>query len=310
MNKNDKIKKIKSIYKKDFIVEKENGEVIEILTDDYTTYYDQNGNILEEKHRKWSDDQSEYTIESTSYIYNKERKIAEKYERNGDSQHPLTDDYTYKTIYSYDDKGRLVEENACDKENIHPKKVSYQYDEQGNKTECSIYEYSNECGEILDEMIKFVHHKICAKYDENNDMIEESHNISFRERDTSIDYDLGGTKRTIKYDDQHNKVEIIECTKHNTTKEICKYEYNDKKEIISEYKENFNNDALTKTSNIKYTNGNITDVVFQEYDEFGEETDIFNIKQVYDEYGNMIQQTTCVNGELIGAQRSEIEYYD
>ena len=222
----------------------------------------------------------------------------------------MTDDYTYKTIYSYDDKGRLVEENACDKENIHPKKVSYQYDERGNKTECSIYEYSNECGEILDEMIEFVYHKICAKYDENNDMIEESHNISFRERDTSIDYDLGGTKRTIKYDDQHNKVEIIEYTKHNTTKEICKYEYNDKKEIISEYKENFNNDALTKTTNIKYTNGNITDVVFQEYDENGSKTDIFNIKQVYDEYRNMIQQTTCVNGELIGVQRAEIEYYN
>ena len=222
----------------------------------------------------------------------------------------MTDDYTYKTIYSYDDKGRLVEENSCDKENIHPKKVSYQYDERGNKTECSIYEYSNECGEILDEMIEFVHHKICAKYDENNDMIEESHNISFRERDTSNDYDLGGTKRTIKYDDQHNKVEIIEYSKHNTTKEICKYEYNDKKEIISEYKENFNGDILTKTTNIKYTNGNITDVVFQEYDENGSKTDIFNIKQVYDKYGNMIQQTTCVNGELIGMQRSEIEYYD
>jgi hypothetical protein len=222
----------------------------------------------------------------------------------------LTDDFAYKTIYSYDEKGRLVEENACDKENIHPKKVSYQYDERGNKTECSIYEYSNECGEILDEMIEFVHHKICAKYDENNDMIEESHNISFRERDTSIDYDLGGTKRTIKYDDQHNKVEIIEYSKHHTTKEICKYEYNDKKEIISEYKENFNNDALTKTTNIKYTNGNITDVIFQEYDENGSKTDIFNIKQVYDEYGNMIHQTTCVNGELIGMQRFEIEYYD
>ena len=240
MNKNDKIKKIKSIYKKDFIVETENGKTIEILTNDHTTHYNQNGNILEEKHRCWSDDQSEYTIESTSYIYDKERKIAEKYERNGDSQHPLTDDYTYKTIYSYDDKGRLVEEDSCDKENIHPKKVSYQYDERGNKTECSIYEYSNECGEILDEMIEFVHHKICAKYDENNDMIEESHNISFRERDTSNDYDLGGTKRTIKYDDQHNKVEIIEYSKHHTTKEICKYEYNDKKEIISEYKEHFN----------------------------------------------------------------------
>ena len=310
MNKNDKIKKIKSIYKKDFIVETENGKTIEILTNDHTTHYDQNGNILEEKHKSWSDDQNEYTIEATSYVYDKEGKLSEKYVRNGESQLPPTDDFAYKTIYSYDDKGRLVEENSCDKENIHPKKVSYQYDERGNKTECSIYEYSNECGEILDEMIKFVHHKICAKYDENNDMIEESHNISFRERDTSNDYDLGGTKRTIKYDDQHNKVEIIEYSKHHTTKEICKYEYNDKKEIISEYKEHFNGNALTKTTNIKYTNGNITDVVFQEYDEFGEETDIFNIKQVYDEYGNMIHQTTCVNGELIGAQRAEIEYYD
>ena len=310
MNKNDKTKKIKNICKRDFIVGIENEQTVEIQTEDYTTHYDQNGNILEEIYRKWSDDQSEYTLESVSYIYNKEGKLTEKYERNGDSQHPPTDDFAYKTIYSYDEKGRLVEEDSCDKENIHPKKVLYQYDERGNKTEYSIYEYSNECGEILDEMIEFVHHKICAKYDENNDMIEESHNISFRERDTSIDYDLGGTKRTIKYDDQHNKVEIIEYTKHNTTKEIRKYEYNDKKEIISEYKENFNNDVLTKTTNIKYTNGNITDVVFQEYDENGEETDIFNIKQVYDEYGNMIQQTTCVNGELIGAQRFEIEYYN
>ena len=100
MNKNDKIKKIKSIYKKDFIVEKENGKTIEILTDDHTTHYDQNGNILEEKHKSWSDNQSEYTIEATSYVYDKEGKLSEKYQRNGDSQHPLTDDYTYKTIYS------------------------------------------------------------------------------------------------------------------------------------------------------------------------------------------------------------------
>lgn len=129
MNKNDKTKKIKNICKKDFIVETENEKIIEILTDDHTTHYDQNGNILEEKHKSGSDDQSEYTIESTSYIYNKEGKLIEKYERNGDSQHPLTDDFAYKTIYSYDDKGKLVEENACDKENIYPKKVSYQYDE-------------------------------------------------------------------------------------------------------------------------------------------------------------------------------------
>ena len=37
MNKNDKIKNIKSTYKKDFIVETENEKIIEILTDDHTT---------------------------------------------------------------------------------------------------------------------------------------------------------------------------------------------------------------------------------------------------------------------------------
>ena len=306
MNKNNKIKK--STYKKEFRIETKNGKAIEILTYDYTTHYDQNGKILEEIYKYWSDDQSEWFIDLTSYIYNKEGKIAEMYEEHEDPQYPLVDDY--KTIYSYDDDGKLVEQAHYDRKGSLKRKYLHQYDERGNKTECSIYEYSNECGEILDEMIEFVYHKICAKYDENNDMIEESHNISFRERDTSIDYDLGGTKRTIKYDDQHNKVEIIEYTKHNTTKEICKYEYNDKKEIISEHKENFNNDALTKITNIKYTNGNITDVVFQEYDENSSETDIFNIKQVYDEYGNMIQQTTCVNVELIGVQRFQIEYYN
>ena len=98
MNKNDKTKKIKNICKRDFIVGIENEQTVEIQTEDHTSLCDQNGNILEEKHRYWSDDQSEYTIESISYIYDKEGKLTEKYEKNGESQHPLTDDYAYKTI--------------------------------------------------------------------------------------------------------------------------------------------------------------------------------------------------------------------
>ena len=151
MNKNDKIKNIKSICKKDFRVKTINGEVIEILTNDHTTHYDQNGNILEEKHRKWSDDQSEYTIESTSYIYNKEEKLIEEYHRNGDSQHPLTDDYAYKTIYSYNDKGRLVEQVYYDMEGNPQKKYLHQYDEQKRETKQTYYEYyKSKDGEIIE----------------------------------------------------------------------------------------------------------------------------------------------------------------
>ena len=258
-------------------MEKENGKTIEILTNEYTFHYDQNENILEEIYRKWSDDQSEYTIESTSYIYDKEGKLSEKYVRNGDSQHPPTDDFAYKTIYSYDDKGRLVEQVYYDMEQTY-----YEY-------------YKSKDGEIKE----YLWNTTTTTYDEESNSVETIYN-----RGVSM------MKITTKYDENRNMIEeICECG-YDRENEIYKYEYNDKKEIIIEYKENFNGDVLTKTTNIKYTNGNITDVVFQEYDENGSETDIFNIKQVYDKYGNMIHQTTCVNGELIGMQRSEIEYYN
>ena len=277
-------------------MEKENGKTIEILTNEYTFHYDQNENILEEIYRKWSDDQSEYTIESTSYIYDKEGKLSEKYVRNGDSQHPPTDDFAYKTIYSYDDKGRLVEQVYYDMEGNPQKKYLHQYDEQKRETKQTYYEYyKSKDGEIKE----YLWNTTTTTYDEESNSVE-----------TIYDRGVSMMKITTKYDENRNMIEeICECG-YDRENEIYKYEYNDKKEIIIEYKENFNGDVLTKTTNIKYTNGNITDVVFQEYDENGSETDIFNIKQVYDKYGNMIHQTTCVNGELIGMQRSEIEYYD
>ena len=277
-------------------MEKENGKTIEILTNEYTFHYDQNENILEEIYRKWSDDQSEYTIESTSYIYDKEGKLSEKYVRNGDSQHPPTDDFAYKTIYSYDDKGRLVEQVYYDMEGNPQKKYLHQYDEQKRETKQTYYEYyKSKDGEIKE----YLWNTTTTTYDEESNSVE-----------TIYDRGVSMMKITTKYDENRNMIEeICECG-YDRENEIYKYEYNDKKEIIIEYKENFNGDVLTKTTNIKYTNGNITDVVFQEYDENGSETDIFNIKQVYDKYGNMIHQTTCVNGELIGMQRSEIEYYN
>ena len=126
MNKNDKIKK--STYEKEFRIETKNGKAIEILTYDYTTHYNQNGKILEEIYKYWSDDQSEWFIDLTSYIYNKEGKIAEMYEEHEDPQYPLVDDY--KTIYSYDD-GKLVEQAHYDRKGSLKRKYLHQYDEQG-----------------------------------------------------------------------------------------------------------------------------------------------------------------------------------
>jgi len=296
MNKNDKIKKIKSICKKDFRVKTINGEVIEILTDDHTTHYDQNGNILEEKHRKWSDDQSEYTIESTSYIYNKEGKIAEMYERNGDSLHLLTDEYTYKKIYSYNDKGRLVEQVYYDMEGNPQKKYLHQYDEQKKETKQTYYEYyKSKDGEI----IEYLWDTTTTKYDEESDSVE-----------TIYDRGISNMKITTKYDENRNMIEeICECG-YDRENEIYKYEYNEHGEIIMVYKDYFKNEILLETEITKYDNGNSIEFITQEYDENGSETD--NTKSVYtnDEYGNMIKRAYYINGKLTSITRTEIEYYD
>jgi hypothetical protein len=296
MNKNNKIKKIKSICKKDFRVKTINGEVIEILTDDHTTHYDQNGNILEEKHRKWSDDQSGYTIESTSYIYNKEGKIAEMYERNGDSLHLLTDEYTYKKIYSYNDKGRLVEQVYYDMEGNPQKKYLHQYDEQKRETKQTYYEYyKSKDGEIKE----YLWNTTTTTYDEESNSVE-----------TIYDRGVSMMKITTKYDENRNMIEeICECG-YDRENEIYKYEYNEHGEIIMIYKEYFKNDTLLETEITKYDNGNSIEFITQEYDENGSETD--NTKSVYtnDEYGNMITRAYYINGKLTSITRAEIEYYD
>lgn len=296
MNKNDKIKKIKSICKKDFRVKTINGEVIEILTDDHTTHYDQNGNILEEKHRKWSNDQSEHTLESASYIYNKEGKPIEKYQRNGDSQHPLTDEYTYKKIYSYDDKGKLVELAYYDIEGNPQKKYLHQYDEQKRETKQTYYEYyKSKDGEIKE----YLWDTTTTTYDEESDSVE-----------TIYDRGISNMKITTKYDENRNMIEeICECG-YDRENEIYKYEYNEHGEIIMVYKDYFKNEILLETEITKYDNGNSIEFITQEYDENGSETD--NTKSVYtnDEYGNMIKRAHYINGKLTSITRSEIEYYD
>jgi hypothetical protein len=296
MNKNDKIKNIKSICKKDFRVKTINGEVIEILTNDHTTHYDQNGNILEEKHRKWSDDQSEYTIESTSYIYNKEEKLIEEYHRNGDSQHPLTDDYAYKTIYSYNDKGRLVEQVYYDMEGNPQKKYLHQYDEQKRETKQTYYEYyKSKDGEI----IEYLWNTTTTTYNEESNSVE-----------TIYDRGVSMMKITTKYDENRNMIEeICECG-YDRENEIYKYEYNEHGEIIMVHKDYFKNEILLETEITKYDNGNSIEFITQEYDENGSETD--NTKSVYtnDEYGNMIKRAHYINGKLTSITRAEIEYYD
>lgn len=285
MNKNDKIKKIKSIYKKDFIVETENGKTIEILTDDHTTHYDQNGNILEEKHRCWSDDQSEYTIESTSYIYNKEGKIAEMYEEHDDPQYPLVDDY--KTVYSYDDDGKLVEQAHYDRKGSLKRKYLHQYDERGRLIKKTPYKST-----IDGKLESDIGTEMTIEYDEKNHIIKERYGIICK---TSIYNEKGNLLLEESFADDKN---------------IYEYEFDEHGEVIVKYDNYFEYGILKETEITKYDNGNIIEFITQKYDKNGKETE--NTKRVYtnDEYGNIIKSTYYINGELTSITRTEIEYYD
>ena len=283
MNKNDKIKK--STYEKEFRIETKNGEVIEILTYDYTTHYDQNGKILEEIYKYWSDDQSEWFIDLTSYIYNKEGKIAEMYEEHEDPQYPLVDDY--KTIYSYDDDGKLVEQAHYDRKGSLKRKYLHQYDERGRLIKKTPYKST-----IDGKLESDIGREMTIEYDEKNHIIKERYGIICK---TSIYNEKGNLLLEESFADDKN---------------IYEYEFDEHGEVIVKYDNYFEYGILKETEITKYDNGNIIEFITQKYDKNGKETE--NTKRVYtnDEYGNIIKSTYYINGELTSITRTEIEYYD
>jgi len=283
MNKNDKIKK--STYEKEFRIETKNGKAIEILTYDYTTHYNQNGKILEEIYKYWSDDQSEWFIDLTSYIYNKEGKIAEMYEEHEDPQYPLVDDY--KTVYSYDDDGKLVEQAHYDKKGSLKRKYLHQYDERGRLIKKTPYKST-----IDGKLESDIGTEMTIEYDEKNHIIKEHYGIICK---TSIYNEKGNLLLEESFADDKN---------------IYEYEFDEHGEVIVKYDNYFEYGILKETEITKYDNGNIIEFITQKYDKNGKETE--NTKRVYtnDEYGNIIKSTYYINGELTSITRTEIEYYD
>ena len=283
MNKNNKIKK--STYEKEFRIETKNRKAIEILTYDYTTHYNQNGKILEEIYKYWSDDQSEWFIDLTSYIYNKEGKIAEMYEEHEDPQYPLVDDY--KTVYSYDDDGKLVEQAHYDKKGSLKRKYLHQYDERGRLIKKTPYKST-----IDGKLESDIGTEMTIEYDEKNHIIKERYGIICK---TSIYNEKGNLLLEESFADDKN---------------IYEYEFDKHGEVIVKYDNYFEYDILKETEITKYDNGNIIEFITQKYDKNGKETE--NTKRVYtnDEYGNIIKSTYYINGKLTSITRTEIEYYD
>ena len=283
MNKNNKIKK--STYEKEFRIETKNGKAIEILTYDYTTHYNQNGKILEEIYKYWSNDQSEWFIDLTSYIYNKEGKIAEMYEEHDDPQYPLVDDY--KTVYSYDDDGKLVEQAHYDRKGSLKRKYLHQYDERGRLIKKTPYKST-----IDGKLESDIGTEMTIEYDEKNHIIKERYGIICK---TSI------------YNEKSN---LLLEESFADDKNIYEYEFDEHGEVIVKYDNYFEYGILKETEITKYDNGNIIEFITQKYDKNGKETE--NTKRVYtnDEYGNIIKSTYYINGELTSITRTEIEYYD
>lgn len=246
MNKNNKIKK--STYEKEFRIETKNGKAIEILTYDYTTHYNQNGKILEEIYKYWSNDQSEWFIDLTSYIYNKEGKIAEMYEEHDDPQYPLVDDY--KTVYSYDDDGKLVEQAHYDRKGSLKRKYLHQYDERGRLIKKTPYKST-----IDGKLESDIGTEMTIEYDEKNHIIKERYGIICK---TSIYNEKGNLLLEESFADDKN---------------IYEYEFDEHGEVIVKYDNYFEYGILKETEITKYDNGNIIEFITQKYDKNGKETE-------------------------------------
>jgi len=115
-----------------------------------TYTYDANDNLIEHKIRTVFKDTS---YSSTIYKYDNKGilKETDSYDKNN---------YLYKWIYKFDDKGNQSEAAKYNDKNTFEERWAYIYDERGNNIELSLYQDS-------------LKQKFVYKYNEHNDKAEE-----------------------------------------------------------------------------------------------------------------------------------------
>ncbi len=183
----------------------DNGSLLEMnwfnearkLKDRLTFQYDDNGNLIK-RNLYDSEDNLEYYI---IFNYNNQGDLIEKggYKKNGKQDEKL--------IYKYDENKNLIKVYSYSSGTLYEdllkqRHYTFKYNDKKNKIECISYNSDN-----------LVDHEEKAKYDDNNNMIEE----------IRYGYNTIYKKNIFKYD-SFNRI-IEKCCYHNDGSIDTKYSY-------------------------------------------------------------------------------------
>jgi len=202
------------------------------------TLYDHNGGIQEDYYDRFKYDDKGNIIERTRYTSDRKLNMSSKFDSNGNmteiSWYDSQGTVMLKSIYRYNDKGKLIEEVSESKGYFSGKtRTVYQYDVNQNLIVKSVYGTDGSLSE-----------KFTSKYDNNAKLTEQlvstyaAHGIS--EWRTRYSYDQNGllsekssfllngspmSKTVYKYDARGNKTEETTLMDGVTQSEKKTWEY-------------------------------------------------------------------------------------
>lgn len=249
-------------------------------------------------------------IETIIYKYDSNDNLIERYDKRGDSivfkydnsKHVIEEEnfdsnkLVYKVTYKYDDRGNKIEKREYSHENKLESSKVYKFDRSGNETEAYNH-YFNIQG-TSDSRVTY-------KYDNRNNKIEKD---SY-EPDSVLKW-----KGTYKYDDSGHVIEdgsyhynrdktltdqMADCTN--------KYKHDEKGNIIEKIYTN-KSTGLSYKSTFKFdARGNL--IEFCKYNDKGKLIESEKSRYTYDEVGNWVKEIDIENGEPLSITERQIEYY-
>ncbi len=185
---------------------KENPNSIEKASIRRIFKYDKNGNRLEEKHYNEYDEEDGVLTSRLIYKYKKKKNLVER---------TIYDQYKKlieKALYN-ENRLRVEDEDYSYGMNLHWRTVN-KYDENQH-----IIKETRFVNDSLYDIVSY-------KYDEKKNLTEETH--------TNPQFSWNNQKFVNKYDENGNRIEILEYGNDEDLKFKTIYKYNDKKKCIEE----------------------------------------------------------------------------
>lgn len=240
--------------------------------------YDSSGKLIETKF---------YDVNSNfkgcrKYIYNSNGLLFEELSYGADSILKRSEKY------KYDSKGNCIEYTQYKDNNSIDKKRIFKFDERGNRIEDNMYRSDGS-----------LYYKHSYKYNVNNKVIEEIFVNSKGEIENS---------KIISYDNNLNKIRIIELDKDYSTNIMVNweshYEYDSRNNLIQDFRNK--NGAFHHKTIYKYdiNNNKIEEVTFNEDREITAKT-----ISIYDDFNNLVKEINYDENDVVVNSRSfEYEY--